>query len=186
MSYAYNQNSQKQAAFGAIQSLMNELQTLAPHPDCPQYNGPLFVQNNPHFKASNDHDGMLGSMIMETLLGTAVSEAVSEAFGSWTQSVEGFDAAQALECYSEYISDIEESTQRSAAHGQGTMARLAGKSIASNFNMRSSISPELQAFYNDMPRRMNIERNLSYYAKQIAEIEAQTPTYQQNAPRFAA
>lgn len=181
-----NQDNQRYAAIGAIAKLMNELQTLAPHPDRPDYQGPLFINKNPYHKAANDHDGMLGSMIMETLLGTAFSEAVSEAFGSWTQGVEGFDAAQALECYSEYITDIEKSTQQAAAHGQGTMARMAGKSIANAFNCRSSISPALQAFYNDMPRRMEIEKSLNYYAKQLAQLDAAPQHNAMPKPRFAA
>ena len=77
MSYAYNQQSQKQALIGNIMGLMKELQNLAPHPDCPGYKGPLFIQSNPNFKLSDERDGMLGSMIMEGMIGAAFSEAVS-------------------------------------------------------------------------------------------------------------
>lgn len=183
MSYAYNQDSQKEALIGQITYLMKELQTLAPHPDRADYNGPLFINSNPNFKVANDHDGMLGTMIMESLLGTALSEAVSEACGSWTQE---FDASAALECYSEYITDIEKSTQKAAAHGQGTMARLAGKSISNSFNMRSNISEELQAFYNDMPKRMQVETQLAQCAKQLDMLSQPAPAHNAPRPRFAA
>ncbi len=182
MNYAY-QESQKQAIIGQITALMKDLQQLAPHPDMPDHNGPLFINSNPNFKVANDHDGMLGTIIMESLLGSAMSEAVSDAFGDWTQE---FDAATALECYSEYITDIEKSTQKAAAHGQGTMARIAGKSIANSFNMRSTISEGLQAFYNDMPKRMKIETQLSQCVKQLNELDNNTPAFNAPKPRFAA
>ncbi|MGH1455779.1 MAG: hypothetical protein ACRBDI_03270 [Alphaproteobacteria bacterium] len=182
MSYAY-QESQKQAIIGQITALMKDLQQLAPHPDKPDHNGPLFINSNPNFKVANDHDGMLGTIIMESLLGSAISEAVSETLGNWTQE---FDASNALECYSEYITDIEKSTQKAAAHGQGTMARMAGKSISNSFNIRSTISEGLQAFYNDMPKRMNIETQLSKCVKQLNDLDQKTPTYDVAKPRFAA
>ena len=183
MSYAHNQVSQKQAIIGHVTGLMKELQQLAPHPDKPNHNGPLFINSNPNFKVANDHDGMVGTMILESLLGPALSEAVSDLSDGWTQ---GFDASAALECYSEYITDIEQSAQKTAAHGQGTMARMAGKSIANSFNMRSNISEELQAFYDDMPKRMNIESQLAQYVKQLDNIARPEMDYAAPKPRFAA
>ncbi len=183
MSYAYNQDSQAQAVIGQISYLMNELQQLAPHPDKPNYNGPLFINSNPNFQVANDHDGMVGTMILESLLGAAFSEAVSDLCGSWTQEIDG---ASILEAYSEYITDIEQSTRKTAAHGQGTMARMAGKSIASSFNMRSNISTELQAFYNDMPKRMKVETELAKCAKQLDYIARPQAEYAAPKPRFAA
>lgn len=184
--HTHYQESQRQAIVGKMAGLMKELQTLAPHPDCPDHNGPLFIKSNPNFKVANDHDGMLGSMMMESLLGTAFSEAVSETAGSWTQD---FDAAQALECYSEYITDIEGNTKRAAAHGQGSLARMAGQSISGAFNARSSMSEAMMAFMDDMPKRMVIERTLAQYAKQLELLDAPktAPHYAQTAtPRLAA
>lgn len=183
MSYTVSQSSQRQAIMGTIMGLMQDLQQLAPHPDQPQNNGPLFIKSNPNFKAANDHDGMLGSMILESILGTAFTDAVSEVFGDCAQN---FDAISALECYSEYITDIEGSAQKNAAHGQGTLARLSGKSISSGFNMRGSISTEMQGFMDDMPKRMKTERALAYYAKKLEMVDAQTPEYEAPAPRIAA
>ena len=183
MSYTVNQSSQRQAIMGTIMSLMQDLQKLAPHPDSPQNNGPLFIKSDPNFKAANDHDGMLGSMILESVLGTAFMDAVSETFGDCAQN---FDAASAIECYSEYITDIEGNAQKTAAHGQGTLARLSGKSISSSFNMRGTISTEMQSFMDDMPTRMKTERSLAYCAKQLEMIDTQRPEYKVPAPRFAA
>ncbi len=183
MSFTVNQSNQRQAIMGTIMSLMQDLQQLAPHPDQPQNNGPLFIKSNPNFKAANDHDGMLGSMILESILGTAFLDAVSETFGDCAQN---FDAASALECYSEYITDVEGSAQQKAAHGQGTLARLSGKSISSSFNMRGAISPEMQSFMDDMPTRMKVERDLAYCAQQLEMIDAQRPEYETAQQRFAA
>lgn len=184
MSYAYDQHSQKQAIIGTIMALMQELKTLAPHPDRPNYHGPIFINSNPNFKVANDHDGMLGSMILEGLLGTAISEAFSENIADWA---ENFDIANTMELYSEYITDIEGSTQKIAAHGQGTMARMSGKSISGGFNLRSTISDDMQAFFDDLPKRMTIERNMAYYAKQLDALNA-APQYHYATPKpgFAA
>ncbi len=187
MRQAHNQDSQRQQIIGIMAGLMQELETLAPHPDQPQNKGPLFIKCDPNMKAANDHDGMLGSMIMESLLGTSFADAVSEAFGSCAQEIgEQVDISNAMECYSEYMTDIESSTKKAAAHGQGTMARLSGKSISNSFNMRTTISQDMQSFMDDLPRRMKVERNLEYYAKQLNQLDAPAPQYDVAAPRFAA
>lgn len=186
MRNAQYQNGQIQHVRGIIAGLMNDLQKLAPHPDQPQYKGPLFIKCDPSMQAANDHDGMLGSMMMESLLGTAFTEAVSECLGSGSQElVENLDLSNALECYSAYITDIEQDKEDAAAHGQGTLARLSGKSISNSFNMRTTLKSDMQAFLDDMPRRMSVERNLAYYAKKLNTLEAApTPAYE--APRYAA
>ena len=161
---------------------MKELQTVAPHPDRPNYNGPLFLAGNAHFKQASEHDSMLGSMLLETMLGTAISEAISEDLGQWTESI---DLTNIMECYSEYITDVEK--DKIAAHGQGTMARMSGTSISGSFNLRSTISEGMQAFLDDLPKRMTIERNMAYYAQQLDMLDS-APHYQHAAPQaqFAA
>ncbi len=170
MSYQAHQDSQCLAIQKIINGLMHELHKLAPHPDQPQNKGPLFIKSNPLFKVANDRDSMLGNMIMESILGAAFSEAVSEIsdnFGSWTQD---FDAGTVLELYDVYRTEIEEDNNKIAAHGQGTMARMSGKSIANSFNMRGNLDEPLQAFMDDMPKRMKIERDLAYYARELEHL----------------
>ena len=188
MKQAYNQDSQKQAIIGAMAGLIKELQTLAPHPEKPDHIGPLFINCELPMNPANDHDGMLGSLMMESLLGTAFAEAISESFGSWTQDVnDTIDVSNALECYSEYITDIEgKDEKKNAAHGQGTLARLSGKSISNSFNLRTTIDSKMQAFMDDMPRRMKIEKTLAYYAKQFKMLDAPLPAYNAPKPAFAA
>ncbi len=183
MNYAINQDRARQAVMSSITGLMQDLQKLAPHPDQPNNKGPLFIKSNHNFKVASDNDGMLGSMLIEGALGSAFSEAISESVGSWTQE---FDATAAMECYSEYITDVEGSNQKKASHGQGTLARLANNPISSSFNMRSSINNEMQNFMNDLPRRMKIEHNLAYYAKQLDMLDSAPQHYEQTNTRLAA
>ncbi|MCK5375206.1 MAG: hypothetical protein KAJ40_07970 [Alphaproteobacteria bacterium] len=189
MSYAYNQQSQKQALIGNIMGLMKELQNLAPHPDCPGYKGPLFIQSNPNFKLSDERDGMLGSMIMEGMIGAAFSEAVSGMIEDATQQSfdlpAGVDFSNLADLYSEYITDVTASKERNeyiAAHGQGTLARMSGKSISKGFNLRASISENMQSFLDDLPKRMLIERNMAYYAKQLDFLNCEPANQHANQP----
>ncbi len=180
---AYNSSEQQQkVALVTISGLMSELQHLAPHPDRPNYQGPLFLMNNAAFKQADEHDGMLGMMIMEAMIGSAFAEAVSESFGEWLSQ---FDAAAALECYSEYITDVEGSAQKVAAHGQGTLARMSGTSISNSFNMRSTLDEGMQAFLDDLPKRMKIEQTMAHYLKQYEDACNPQPQLQAQ-PRFAA
>ncbi len=185
MNYTVSQDRAKQAVMNSISSLIQDLQKLSPHPDQPHNKGPLFIKSNSNFNVANDHDSMLGGMIMESLLGSAFSKAVSETFGSWTQNL---DMASAMECYSEYITDIESSAAKSSAHGQGTLARLSSNPISGSFNMRGSMSSEMQDFMDDLPKRMKIEHNLAYYAKQldVLAISETAPEIHQYSNAIAA
>lgn len=184
------QNSQRQALIGKIGALAQQISQFAPHPDKPSYRGPLFIKSSPNARIASERDGMLGMMMMETMLAGAFSEAMSDTFGEWTENV---DLAAAMECYSEYITDIEgkRDEQHIRAHGQGTLARLSGKKIANSFNMRGSISPGMQAFMDDLPARLQAEKELAYYLRQLellnnAPAPAYAPAPAAPRPRFAA
>lgn len=182
----YNNNQIKET-LGVITSLMQQLQTLAPNPETPDFKGPLLINNSPFCKIANDQDSMLGMMVMEGLVGTAFLDAFADCFGEGAREMaSGFDISNALECYSQYLCDIEEQTQKNAAHGQGTMARMSGASISKGFNMRSQISAPMQAFYDDLPRRVTIERGLAQAINKLNQLAYNQPEYAAPAPRFAA
>ena len=183
MNYAINNDRQRYSIISNITALMQDLQKLAPHPEQPNNKGPLFIKSNANFKVANDHDGMLGGMVMESMLGAAFSEAVSDTFGSWSENL---DLMNIMECYSEYITDIEGDNQKTAAHGQGTLARLSSKPLSGSFNIRSTISSEMQSFMDDLPKRMKIEHDLAYYAKQLDMLDAPAPQYVHQYSNFAA
>jgi len=192
MSYGqYNQGSQRQGLISTIAGLVKELGNLAPHPDSPSYRGPLFIKGNHHFKAADERGGMLGSMIMEGILGAAFAEAVSDMAESAAEGL-GFDCefnmpnidvTNLMDCYDEYINTKQSDKEKEhiAKHGQGTMARMSGKSISNGFNMRATISEPMQAFYDDLPKRMMIEKNMAYYAEQLDALE-HTPSNQNAMP----
>lgn len=192
MTHAHSRQHQKQAIMGTISGLVAQLQQLSSHPDQPNYKGPLYLAKNANFKAPDQNDGMLGSMMLEGMLGGAFAEAASEAVSDATGSdvaadvFDAFDMNAALEVYSEFITDIEQSKEDKAAHGQGTLARLSSKPISGSFNMRSTISEGMQAFLEDLPKRMTIERSLAYYAKQLELLDAPEYAIAAPAPRFAA
>lgn len=172
---------------GVIAGLVGQLQELAPHPSRPNYRGPLFLQNHSACKPASEHDGMLGSMIIESMIGGAFAQAASDAFGESVGEIcNDFDATSALECYSEYITDIENKRQEIAAHGQGSLARLSGKSISGAFNLRGSISSGMQAFLDDLPKRMKIEQTLGYYCAQLDLVHMAPVHEPMHAPSLAA
>lgn len=183
------QNTQRQALTGKIAALAQQISKFAPHPDKPGCRGPLFIKSSPNARVASDHDGMLGMMMMETMLADVFSDAMSDTAGEWTKDL---DLATTLECYSEYITDIEgkRDEQHIRAHGQGTLARLSGKKIANSFNMRGSISAGMQAFMDDLPARLQAEKELAYYLRQLEALDAPAPVYAPApaapAPRFAA
>lgn len=190
---AYN-ISQKQMLTGKITALVQHLQQLAPHPDNSGYRGPLFIKSNPNARIAAEYDGMLGSMMLESIIAGAFTDAMSDTFGDWTQNI---DMATVMECYSQYITDVagkndEPSEEHKRAHGQGTLARLSGKKIANSFNLRGSISTGMQAFLDDLPARLKIEKELTYYLRQLEMLDAPAPVYApapaapKPAPKFAA
>lgn len=187
----YTQNycdNQKKVEMAAIAGLMQELRTLAPHPDKPQYKGPLFINTNANCNAAGEQDGMMGMLLLEAMLGTAFTDAISEAISDLSGmecNLDGFDASAAMEAYSAYITDIEQQTRKNAAHGQGTLARMAGKSISNSFNMRSAIAPDMQAFMDDMPKRMQIETGLATHLRRLDQLARPQPQYAPT-PRIAA
>lgn len=189
LSKSYN-SSHRTSLLNTIASLAQQIQILAPHPEKPDYKGPLFVRSNSHARVASEHDGMLGTMMLEAITGAAVSDALSDSLGSWSHSI---DFANALECYSEYITDIEgkrdqQDENHKRAHGQGTLARLSSKKIANSFNLRGSLSAGMQAFLDDMPKRMKLESNLAYYLRQLEMLDAPMPAFVPSVPvpSFAA
>lgn len=194
--YACQKEQQKQVIIGNITELVKALQSLAPHPECPQYKGPLFIKGNPYFKAPNEHDAMAGTALMQGILGASFSDAVSGMVNTATDSLDlpridlpNIDVVDLMECYSEYLGarESEEEKRQAQAHGRGTLARMSGKSISGSFNARAQISEGMQAFYDDLPKRMTIEKSMAFYAQQLDLLErAPVYRYAPVVPQMAA
>ena len=165
-----DRDSRKTAITRTINSLLNALSQLAPHPDQPYNAGPLFITNRHGFGAANDHDSMLGSLVMENLLGLAFADAVSDIQQSEIREADetGLDLSTAVDAYDFYTTErSQDNINKVAAHGRGTFARLSGCSISARFNICGFANPALSAFIADLPARMKIERALAYLRKSL-------------------
>lgn len=144
---------------GIMMGLMKQLEKLAPHPDHPEHRGPLFVQIDPQYKPASEHDGMLGSMVLESMLGTAFMQAASDSLGGWTRNVDWSNAAEAA---SDYIKD------RPANNNY----RLGQKNaIAGGFNAQAARQNMMDAYLRDLPQRLGIERWLAHYQRKVYALK---------------
>ncbi len=164
-----SQEKQRRTVMGSIMGLMRALENLAPHPDRPHDKGPLFVKSDPHCKIAGEHEGMLGQFFMESLLGTAFSEVVSDSFGGWAQSL---DLGNIAECASEMIKDRE-------GEGQGSFALCKRRAISNDFNFKSvtgaAKAARMEAFLHDLPVRLRIEGNLAFYIRRLHSLKETIP-----------
>lgn len=144
---------------GVMRGLMQELTKLAPHPDRPNYNGPLFTQIESQYKPAAEYDGMLGSMMLDGMLGMAFSEV--------SNSV-GLSAAHEAASHADWSNIAEGASQYAQERAQSRSYKLGQRSsISSNFNTTSSNKASMKAYLADLPRRMGIERSLSEYQRKL-------------------
>ena len=138
---------------GVMMGLMRELEKLAPHPDHPENQGPLFVRVGSQYETPAEYEGLLGSVIMESFLGTAFADAASAQPGSWTQvfsSLEFSDTADVVGQYNEERYNI----------GQK-------KAISAQFNKNSIWQHMMGAYLRDLPKRLGIERWIAEYQRKL-------------------
>ena len=147
---------------GIMIDLMKQLSQLAPHPDRPDHKGPLFISIDPSLKPAAEYDGMLGSMVLEGLLGTAFSEAASASIGGWSTQ---FDWSNAAECASQFMQD------RQPANSNFQIGQR--NAISGAFNESVTRGHLMEAFMRDLPRRMGLERFLAYYQRRLYGMRKQ-------------
>ncbi len=136
---------------GVIRNLMQQLEKLAPHPDRPHHKGPLFIQADSQFKPPADYDGMMGSLILDSMLGGAFSIAASGAPAN-------IDIGTMADLASEYMTDRAGSQSGNAQLGQKRV-------ICSAFNGKTQYDAMLTAFKRDLPRRLGLERWIAEYQR---------------------
>ena len=98
-------------------------------------------------------DGMMGSLLMESLLGTAFLSAANEGLGRW---IPALDWDKAVDMASEIHKD-----RAKPALGQRRV-------IANDFNisgMSGSARKKMDAFLADLPRRVGIEKQIAHYKR---------------------
>lgn len=165
MSVNINNNEQQQAVIAQIQQLVKELNKCAPHPDRPDQNGPLFLQKDANHQLPSENDGMLGSMLMDGMLGSAFTSVANDTASEWVNSFQN-----AVECTSEYAQD-----RSGNNHYQIGQRRV----IAGNFNNIGSRGPEYTAMMNayqaDLPRRLSLEKWISHETRRLYALRKNAP-----------
>lgn len=151
-----------------IQSLLQDLRSCAPHPSQKESGTPYFLNMHNALQAPDAEGGMLGSMILESALGSAFSEVANDMPVSCIPHID-FDKIG--EAFSQYVSDNEDSHKR----GQGTHALDEQRPIANDFN-KNSTGAQAQAMHNfliDLPKRQEIERALNSTIRALDLLDAQ-------------
>lgn len=159
-----NNPDQEQAIIAQIQNLMKELQKCAPHPDKPEQSGPMFLQHDANHALPADYDGMLGSMMMESMLGSAFGTAASELGSTIANNMD-----KMAEAASTYMQDR---TPKSIKIG-------GRRVIANDFNTTSARGPEylaqMEAFMADLPARLHLEKWLAHETRRLYALRKNAP-----------
>ena len=151
-----NNQDQERAVIAQIQNLMKELQKCAPHPDKPDNSGPLFLQHDDSHALPAEYDGMLGSMMMETMLGTA--------FGSAAGNLD-----KVADAASTYMQDRAPKS-----------IKIGGRRvIANDFNSIGARGPEylaqMESFMADLPARLHLEKWLAHETRRLYALRKNAP-----------
>lgn len=172
MSVSIQNDVQQQAIIAQIQQLVKELQKCAPHPDRPDQNGPLFLKADANHQLPAEYDGMLGSALMDTVLGGAFSAAANDTGSNLMNSFE-----RTADCASQYMQD-----RQTSGYGLGQRNAIAG-----NFNAIGSRGPEYQAMMDayqaDLPTRISLEKWISHETRRLYALRKNAPM---PMPRMAA
>ncbi|MDB5491314.1 MAG: hypothetical protein JWO78_1163 [Micavibrio sp.] len=143
---------------GAMNEVRRELKTLAPHPNRPGRNDPVFVRDTRG--ASNDDDAMANMV-----LGMALSHfAVAAGMPQWAENV---NVLSAIDVYDAWQND----TKSDRTNGEGTEGYQLGNkgAIRGGFNMNTTHRPvrtdtdavAWEAYLQDLPKRRVVEQSLA-------------------------
>lgn len=151
-----NNPDQERAVLAQIHNLMKELQKCAPHPDKPEHSGPLFLQHDDNHSLPAEYDSMLGSMMMDGMLGAA--------FDSATGNMD-----KLAEAASTYLQDRAPKS-----------IKIGGRRvIANDFNVTSARGPEylaqMAAFMADLPARLHLEKWLAHETRRLYALRKHAP-----------
>lgn len=144
---------------GAVKEARRDMSELAPHPQ----------RKADKTAKADDRDGMLGSMLLDGILGGAFLSAVTDAFGL-PSFVEDLPVGEAAEIYDEYSRD---------RHGHDYILGSAN-AICHGFNAgathRRAVPQNAEAafwdrYLADLPARRAMERNIAGLSRDLSRIE---------------
>ncbi|MCB9981552.1 MAG: hypothetical protein H6860_04050 [Rhodospirillales bacterium] len=153
---------------GRIKGLACKLYKLAANPQAPHQRGPLFISLDNAFKPAAEYDGMLGSMMLDSFLGTAFADAGNDNTSSGMFEIGGTQEMDfSGEAASEYLKDHEKQ-----ARGQGSFARTEHKSLCNQF----STMQECDSFAANHAVRLQIEETLAALSRTLGVAKRNTHT----------
>lgn len=153
---------------GAMKTVRQEIQQLAPNPERPNQKGPESVKDDSRAAANDDRDASLGSMVLEAFLGANFASAIGDALHmpDWAQNV---DWGNAVDVYDEYRNDREQSR----ADGAGVKGAY---SDMFNFTAKPVIRQSAEdlaweRYLQDLPNRRVLEQNLGAMSRAMDRVE---------------
>ena len=125
-----------------IRSLMQDVSKLAPHPSKPDHTGPLFISSTSEFKPPAEYDGMLGTIMMESLLQSSFFSAA-------------MDVADTVTTYMQ-----DRQTKPAPKLGKTNVIRRF-------FNATAQRESMMKAYLADLPKRLGIEAGIAYQMRKL-------------------
>ncbi|MCC6597637.1 MAG: hypothetical protein IT559_02470 [Alphaproteobacteria bacterium] len=159
---------------GKIKALANALYKLASPSDKSSCNA-SFISLRPEFKPAADYEGSLGSLILETLVGTAFSEAINEtlntSYADFTVGPYGLDdAAEAASTLFEERTNARNEKNK----GKGSFALGEHKSICNHFE---DTDLENKKRGHGQVRQRLIEQSIAMLIREYDAFNISTPQY---------
>jgi hypothetical protein len=150
---------------------LKALQNCARHPDRQNVDAPHFLAFRADFKLSDQNDALLGSVMMESMLGIAFSDAANDSASSQTD-VNSLSFATTMDAsdLADVMSEYSEETATDSKRGKGTKALYGDtKTSVIDFNLAKNHmrTKQLEAFKADLPHRQMIEREIAAIAQEL-------------------
>jgi hypothetical protein len=137
--------TQQKKIEGIVANLMEQICLLSPHPDCPDYEGPLFFNEEAPTQAAAGR-GAFGSIIFKNGLGQEFASAASENLD-------------------QFIAHLESGMVKLAAN---TNFKPGDHNVISPlFRLHAMHEDMMAAYLRDLPRRMGLERSLIHYKRKL-------------------
>jgi hypothetical protein len=146
---------------GEISALMSALSHLAPHPDRP---GPVFICSTSGIGAPADYEGMLGSVLLESLVGSVFNDMA----GGGSTAI---DPGALMDAGGEYLKDRAQEAHTDL-RGRGSFAVCPHKTSCNSFG---GIDPHrralMDAFMADLPERMALESRVAADERDLSVLK---------------
>lgn len=161
---------------GALDGLRQELKSLAPRPDQKGQSMAVSGSDRQHGGLNGNNDGMLGSMLLEGMLGFAFGSAVSDALGM-SSAAAAMPWGNTVELYDEYNRSSEKDRTNGQTNGEYELGERNVISHGFNMSGRKKIAKtadamEWDSYMRDLPARRVLEQSMHGLNRQLDQMEA--------------